>query len=71
MYIFSHLITGGELLATYQENAREFLFPTPRVSPTYPGVDREVLLQRASSFPGIAPKLEFSSRTIIKEVNFI
>nr|CAB3266521.1 spermatogenesis-associated protein 6 [Phallusia mammillata] len=62
---------GGELLATYEDNAREFLFPTPRISPTYPGVDREVLLQRSSAFPGIAPKLEFSSRTIIKEVTSI
>lgn len=60
---------AGELLACYQENAREFLFPTPRVSPAYPGVDREVLLNRAEHFPGIAPKLEFSSRTAIKEVN--
>lgn len=59
---------AGELLATYDDNARDFLFPTPRVSPTYPGVDREVLLQRSSTFAGIAPKLEFSSRTVIKEV---
>nr|XP_039259621.1 spermatogenesis-associated protein 6-like isoform X1 [Styela clava] len=59
---------GGELLGTYTDNARDFLFPTPKVSPTYPGVDREVLFQRTASFPGIAPKLEFSSRTIIKEV---
>jgi len=59
----------GELLACYQENARKFLFPTPRVSAAYPGVDREVLLNRSDTFPGIAPKLEFSSRTIIKEVN--
>ncbi|XP_076814557.1 spermatogenesis-associated protein 6-like isoform X3 [Clavelina lepadiformis] len=62
---------AGELLATYEDNARDFLFPTPKVSPTYPGVDREVLLQRSSSFPGIAPKLEFSSRTIIKEVTAV
>nr|XP_026691521.1 spermatogenesis-associated protein 6 [Ciona intestinalis] len=62
---------GGELLATYEDSAREFLFPTPRISPTYPGVDREVLLQRSYSFPGIAPKLEFSSRTIIKEVTSV
>jgi len=61
---------AGELLATYEDNAREFLFPTPRVSPSYPGVDREVLLRRSATFPGIAPKLEFSSRTVIKEVIF-
>uniref|UniRef100_H2YX03 Spermatogenesis-associated protein 6 N-terminal domain-containing protein n=1 Tax=Ciona savignyi TaxID=51511 RepID=H2YX03_CIOSA len=62
---------GGDLLATYEDSGREFLFPTPRISPTYPGVDREVLLQRSYSFPGIAPKLEFSSRTIIKEVTSV
>lgn len=45
-------ILGGELLGTYEDNARDFLFPTPKVSPTYPGVDREVLLQRSASFPG-------------------
>ena len=62
------LVSAGQLLATYEDNTREFLFPTPRASPSYPGVDREVLLRRSSTFPGIAPKLEFSSRTVIKEV---
>jgi len=59
----------GELLACYNENAREFLFPTPKITRKYPGVDREVLFCRTGNFPGIAPKLEFSSRTIIKEIN--
>jgi len=60
---------SGDLLARYEENSRDFLFPTPRISPAYPGVDREILLIRSDGFPGIAPRLEFSSRTIIKEVN--
>jgi len=60
---------SGDLLASYEENSRDFLFPTPRISPKYPGVDREVLLIRSDGFPGIAPRLEFSSRTIIKEIH--
>lgn len=34
------------------DNAREFLFPTPKVTPTYPGVDRELLFERSPTFPG-------------------
>jgi len=60
---------SGDLLASYEENSRDFLFPTPRISPKYPGVDREVLLIRSDGFPGIAPRLEFSSRTVIKEIH--
>ncbi|KAK1174991.1 spermatogenesis associated 6-like protein isoform X1 [Acipenser oxyrinchus oxyrinchus] len=60
----------GETLASYEEEARSFLFPEPKLSPTYPGVDREVLMRRTRNFPGIAPKLEFSTRTTIKECSF-
>lgn len=59
---------AGEKLGVFVDNAREFLFPTPKVTPSYPGVDRELLFERSPSFPGISPKLEFSSRTTIKEV---
>ncbi|XP_075065180.1 spermatogenesis associated 6-like protein isoform X2 [Mixophyes fleayi] len=58
---------GEDVLATYTENHREFLFPEPKLTPPYPGVDREVLMKTSSGFPGIAPKIEFSSRTTIKE----
>ncbi|XP_033890928.3 spermatogenesis-associated protein 6 isoform X2 [Acipenser ruthenus] len=60
----------GETLASYEEDARSFLFPEPKLAPTYPGVDREVLMSRTRNFPGIAPKLEFSTRTTIKECSF-
>ncbi|XP_041128152.1 spermatogenesis-associated protein 6-like isoform X1 [Polyodon spathula] len=60
----------GETLASYEEEARSFLFPEPKLSPTYPGVDREVLMRRTPNFPGIAPKLEFSTTTTIKECSF-
>ncbi|XP_043917036.1 spermatogenesis associated 6-like protein isoform X2 [Protopterus annectens] len=61
------LTPPGETLAMYEENVREFLFPEPRLTPAYPGVDRAVLMTKLPCFPGIAPKLEFSSITTIKE----
>nr|XP_005998936.1 PREDICTED: spermatogenesis associated 6-like protein isoform X5 [Latimeria chalumnae] len=57
----------GEVLAYHEENTRDFLFPEPKLTPTYPGVDREVLMNRLPIFHGIAPKLEFSTRTTIKD----
>nr|XP_033781415.1 spermatogenesis associated 6-like protein isoform X2 [Geotrypetes seraphini] len=58
----------GEMLSCYEENTREFLYPEPRLTPSLPGVDREILMKTAYTFPGIAPKLEFSTRTAIKEL---
>ncbi|XP_072007944.1 spermatogenesis associated 6-like protein isoform X2 [Engystomops pustulosus] len=58
---------GEEILATYKENHRDFLFPEPKLTPPYPGVDREVLMKTVPGFPGIAPKIEFSTTTTIKE----
>ncbi|XP_069818018.1 spermatogenesis associated 6-like protein isoform X2 [Dendropsophus ebraccatus] len=58
---------GGEVLAKYKENHRDFLFPEPKLTPPYPGVDREVLMKSVPGFPGIAPKIEFSTTTTIKE----
>uniref|UniRef100_A0A8C5LSL1 Spermatosis associated 6 like n=1 Tax=Leptobrachium leishanense TaxID=445787 RepID=A0A8C5LSL1_9ANUR len=59
--------TAGDVLAIYEENSRDFLFPEPKLTPPYPGVDREVLMKTVHGFPGIAPKIEFSTRTTIKE----
>ncbi|KAM9329573.1 spermatogenesis associated 6-like protein [Gastrophryne carolinensis] len=56
-----------DVLATYKENHRDFLFPEPKLTPPYPGVDREVLMKTNHGFPGIAPKIEFTTRTTIKE----
>ncbi|XP_027718967.1 spermatogenesis associated 6-like protein isoform X2 [Vombatus ursinus] len=58
----------GTLLAYYEKNTRDFLFPEPRLTPLYPGVDREVLMKTLLGFPGISPKIEFSTRTAIKEL---
>ncbi|XP_053272724.1 spermatogenesis associated 6-like protein [Pleuronectes platessa] len=57
----------GDILACFEENARRFLFPEPRLVPSFSGVDREVLMTRAPYFPGIAPRLEFSTKTTIIE----
>ncbi|XP_034021535.1 spermatogenesis associated 6-like protein [Thalassophryne amazonica] len=58
---------AGEALACFEDNARCFLFPEPKLVPSFSGMDREVLMTRAPHFPGIAPRSEFSSRTTITE----
>ncbi|XP_043376727.1 spermatogenesis-associated protein 6 isoform X6 [Chelonia mydas] len=40
----------GEILATYEENTRDFLFPDPKLTRGHHGSDREVLMKRSSSF---------------------
>ncbi|KAM7093481.1 spermatogenesis associated 6-like protein isoform 1-T1 [Molossus nigricans] len=60
-----------EELAYYEENTREFLFPEPKLTPSNPGVFREVLMKTTAGFPGIAPKIEFSTRTAIRECVFL
>ncbi|XP_010619143.1 spermatogenesis associated 6-like protein isoform X1 [Fukomys damarensis] len=60
-----------EELAYYEENTRDFLFPEPKLTPSYPGTHRELLMKTTRGFPGIAPKLEFSTRTAIRECVFL
>jgi len=61
---------GDQILAQFAGNARDFLFPTPQLTEAYPGVDREILLTRTSVYTGLLePKIEFGSKTTIKEVN--
>lgn len=43
--------TGGDTLACFEEDARHFLFPEPKLVPAFSGVDREVLMTRAPYFP--------------------
>ncbi|XP_036064659.1 spermatogenesis associated 6-like protein [Onychomys torridus] len=59
-----------EELAYYEENTRDFLFPEPKLTSSHLGMHREVLMKTATGFPGIAPKLEFSTRTAIRECVF-
>uniref|UniRef100_A0A8C4YEV2 Spermatosis associated 6 like n=1 Tax=Gopherus evgoodei TaxID=1825980 RepID=A0A8C4YEV2_9SAUR len=61
-------LSVGDSLAFYEENTRDFLFPEPKLTPVYPGVERELLMKTSPSFPGIAPKIEFSTRTTITEL---
>ncbi|KFQ22878.1 Spermatogenesis-associated protein 6, partial [Mesitornis unicolor] len=57
----------GKILATYEENTRDFLFPDPKLTRWHHGLDREILMKRSSSFTGIAPKLRFSTSSLITE----
>uniref|UniRef100_A0A8C3RW89 Spermatogenesis-associated protein 6 N-terminal domain-containing protein n=1 Tax=Chelydra serpentina TaxID=8475 RepID=A0A8C3RW89_CHESE len=57
----------GEILATYEENTRDFLFPDPKLTRGHHGSDREVLMKRSFTFTGIAPKLRFSTSSLITE----
>lgn len=59
-----------EELAYYEKNTRDFLFPEPKLTASHLGMQREVLMKTAIWFPGIAPKLEFSTRTAILECVF-
>ncbi|XP_057634798.1 spermatogenesis associated 6-like protein isoform X2 [Chionomys nivalis] len=59
-----------EELAYYEENTRDFLFPEPKLTSSHLGMYREVLMKTPIGFPGIAPKLEFSTRTAIRECVF-
>ncbi|NXL27452.1 SPAT6 protein, partial [Glaucidium brasilianum] len=58
---------AGKILATYEENTRDFLFPDPKLTRGHHGLDREILMKRSSSFTGIAPKLRFSTSSLITE----
>ncbi|KAM6414736.1 spermatogenesis-associated protein 6 [Rhynochetos jubatus] len=57
----------GKVLATYEENTRDFLFPDPKLTRGHHGLDREILMKRSSAFTGIAPKLRFSTSSLITE----
>ncbi|NWH65159.1 SPAT6 protein, partial [Geococcyx californianus] len=47
-YVFS--ISVGKVLATYEKNTRDFLFPDPKLTCGHHGLDREILMKRSSSF---------------------
>ncbi|XP_048042010.1 spermatogenesis associated 6-like protein isoform X2 [Megalobrama amblycephala] len=42
---------AGEILASFEEDARSFLFPEPKLVPSFSGVEREVLMTRHPTFP--------------------
>ncbi|NXY20935.1 SPAT6 protein, partial [Atrichornis clamosus] len=57
----------GKVLATYEENTRDFLFPDPKLTHGRRGLEREILMKRSLSFTGIAPKLRFFTISLIAE----
>ncbi|XP_071389608.1 spermatogenesis-associated protein 6 [Centroberyx affinis] len=57
----------GEILATVEESTRDFLYPGPRLSSRDGAPEREILMKRSSSFPGICPKVEFATTSVIEE----
>ncbi|XP_071118998.1 spermatogenesis-associated protein 6-like isoform X1 [Haliotis cracherodii] len=63
----SEYTDGAVRLATFSTNARDFLYPYPSLAPSYSSADREILMSRTIAFPGISPKLEFSTRSVIRE----
>ncbi|XP_023364891.1 spermatogenesis associated 6-like protein isoform X2 [Otolemur garnettii] len=64
-------LEAWEELAYYEENTRGFLYPEPKLTRSHPRMCREVLMKTAMGFPGIAPKIEFSTRTAIRECAFL
>ncbi|XP_074076430.1 LOW QUALITY PROTEIN: spermatogenesis-associated protein 6-like [Macrotis lagotis] len=57
----------GETLSTYEENMRDFMFPGPKQISGHHDSNRQVLMQRISGTRGLAPKLEFSTTSVITE----
>ncbi|XP_028567760.1 spermatogenesis associated 6-like protein isoform X3 [Podarcis muralis] len=49
--------SGKGELAFYEANTRGFLFPEPKLTPAYPGVDRELLMKTRPSFPVDSSKM--------------
>eukprot|EP00079_Xenopus_tropicalis_P036027 XP_017949798.1 PREDICTED: spermatogenesis associated 6-like protein isoform X4 [Xenopus tropicalis] len=47
------LTHSADILAVFEENTRQFLFPEPKLTPAYPGVDREVLMKTVNGFPAV------------------
>ncbi|XP_026124142.1 spermatogenesis associated 6-like protein isoform X2 [Carassius auratus] len=65
----AEFLQSGEILASFEEDARSFLFPEPKLVPSFSGVEREVLMTRHPTFPGISPRLEFSTKTTFREIS--
>ncbi|XP_020843364.1 spermatogenesis-associated protein 6 isoform X1 [Phascolarctos cinereus] len=57
----------GETLSMYEENTRDFMFPSPKQMSGHHDSNRQVMMQRISGIRGLAPKLEFSTTSVITE----
>ncbi|KAL3309987.1 hypothetical protein Ciccas_011452 [Cichlidogyrus casuarinus] len=56
---------GGTLLAYFDTNARDLFAPCPSLC-AKTETDRELLMRRTIDFPGISPRLEFSTYSVIR-----
>ncbi|XP_073646097.1 spermatogenesis-associated protein 6 isoform X3 [Tursiops truncatus] len=57
----------GETLSTYDENTRDFMFPGPNQISGHHDSNRQATMRKISGLHGIAPKLEFSTTSVITE----
>ncbi|XP_054910381.1 spermatogenesis-associated protein 6 [Poeciliopsis prolifica] len=57
----------GDILATMEECSRDFLYPDPSLVPSEGPAKREMMMRRTSLFPGISPKVEFATTSVIDE----
>lgn len=57
----------GEILATLEKSTREFLYPGPEFISRETVAEREILMKRTHFFPGISPKVEFSTTSVIQD----
>ncbi|XP_015586386.1 spermatogenesis-associated protein 6 isoform X2 [Cephus cinctus] len=74
-FIYAELIqwsspsSRGVILATFETNLCDLLYPAPCFKGLLAGVDVDLLMEPTKYFPGIlAPKIEVSTRTVIEEV---
>ncbi|XP_034938121.1 uncharacterized protein [Chelonus insularis] len=59
----------GVILATFETNLADLLYPAPCFKGLVSGIDVDLLMEPSKYFPGIlAPKIEISTRTVIEEV---
>ncbi|XP_007552709.1 spermatogenesis-associated protein 6 [Poecilia formosa] len=57
----------GDILATAEECSRTFLYPGPSLTTTEAPAKRDMMMNRTSLFPGISPKVEFATTSVIEE----
>ncbi|EFN77968.1 Uncharacterized protein C9orf68-like protein, partial [Harpegnathos saltator] len=59
----------GIILATFETNLADLLYPAPCFKGLLAGVDVDLLMEPTKCFPGIiAPKIEVSTKTVVEEV---
>ncbi|XP_012535444.1 uncharacterized protein LOC105836156 [Monomorium pharaonis] len=59
----------GIILATFQTNLIDLLYPAPCFKGLLAGVDVDLLMEPTKCFPGIiAPKIEVSTKTVVEEI---